>query len=402
MNTEEAVDDDLLEDLDEFATLPKFEPRDVLEDFRAFALHARLTHENIRECAALIEKAQNCTKIIMPRDPRTILTSGPKGCTLKLDEPDRIYIGLNRAFNEVCQVSPNRPKEILIHVNFDGLPLSKSGTKQFWPILMSSNISVHHVSVLGIVYCSTFKPSAEHLLRPFISDLQEMMMMGYIYPDQEVYTPVKLDYVSCDLPALALVKCTKEAGGYSACTICTVRGEFFERRQVYHVEAHDVRRTDASFRAKSDDEHHHDNCTSPFQDIPFTRKRPWCDMVEQFTIDPMHCVYQCIMRRLLHFIAGTSGRIKGDKAMMTQARWFSIGDLWVKAKLPREFARSTRSFHDLDRFKATELRSLLLYGFEILFEKSVPEHVLRFIRVFAIATRIMSDPKYYKVSRLFY
>ena len=87
--------------------------------------------------------------------------------------------------------------------------------------------------------------------------------------------------------------------------------------------------------------------------------------------------------------------------MMSNTEWLRIGDLWAAAKLPREFARVTRSFKDLDRYKATELRSLLLYGVEFLFEKTVCSTVLKFIRVLAIAARVMSDPQYYKVNRLY-
>ena len=402
INTEEAVDDDL-EDLDKLATLPEYVPSDLMRDFRAFAVSASLTRDSIRECAALIVKAQNCAKMIMPKDPRTILSSGPKGCELKLDESDRMYIGLNRAFNELCQLTENRPKEIRIHMNFDGLPLTKSGNKQFWPILMSSNISIHHVSVLGIVYFHTSKPTADHLLRPFISDLQDMMYMGFVYPDQLEYTPVKLDYVACDLPALSLVKCTKEPGGYGSCTMCTVRGLYTENRMTYIVEDHDVRRTDASFRKQQDEEHHKvkagNTKISPFCDIPFTKNRPWCNMVENFTIDPMHCVYQCLFRRLLYFMNGTVGKVDGEAAMMTNTTWLWVGGIWAKAKLPREFSRVTRSFKELDRYKATELRALLLYGVEILFEKTVSSRVLKLIRVLTIAVRVMSDPRYYRVNK---
>ena len=170
-----------------------------------------------------------------------------------LDEPNRIYIGLERALGEVCALVSNRPTTIELSFNTDGLPISSSGNGEFWPVLMSSNISKTLFSIVGLYYSKQGKPSAEILLRPLIDDLGIWLTEGFQYPNTSIKwrTPVILKCVSCDLPALALVKCTKCPTGYHSCTKCTIRGQRSTHGNQYFIPRNDFRirpRTDKGFR----------------------------------------------------------------------------------------------------------------------------------------------------------
>ena len=124
-------------------------------------------------------------------------------------------------------------------------------------------------------------------------------------------------------------------------------------------------------------------------------------MIRTFTVDPMHCIFQCIMRRLLSFLKGGKlgdgdGGKKRTKGTLTKAIWELIGGLWDAMQLPREFPRKPRSLVYLDKFKATELRTFILYGGEFIFVGYVDQQIFHILRVLAITVRIMADPRIYK------
>lgn len=87
-------------------------------------------------------------------------------------------------------------------------------------------------------------------------------------------------------------------------------------------------------------------------------------MVIQFPLDYMHLVLLGIMKKLLQFW------IKGKhnvRMVATQITLASTSLLSMSSFLPKEFARKPRKLDEVDRFKATELRQLLLYTGPIIF-----------------------------------
>ena len=110
------------------------------------------------------------------------------------------------------------------------------------------------------------------------------------------------------------------------------------------------------------------------------------DMVEQFTIDAMHGLYQNWMKRFLKQVHQPFCR-----TAMSSAQFKQMGEVWGKRKFPVEIGRQPRSFDLLPRFKATELRNLLLYGGDHLLDGKASGPVLHIFRLFMLAVRILSD-----------
>lgn len=74
----------------------------------------------------------------LPKDARTLLRTPNNTHAKKLGSGLFYYFGINETLNNLCDkqnviIKPN--EEILLAVNIDSLPLSKSTSSSFWPIL---------------------------------------------------------------------------------------------------------------------------------------------------------------------------------------------------------------------------------------------------------------------------
>lgn len=110
-------------------------------------------------------------------------------------------------------------------------------------------------------------------------------------------------------------------------------------------------RTDSSFRRKSDPDHHRGD--SPIDQFGI-------GMVTQFVLDPMHLVSLGVVRLLIHlWLKGPIPRRVGSRA-----KSIISGHLVnFSPYIPREFARKGRSLNEVDRWKATEFNTFLLYTY---------------------------------------
>lgn len=62
----------------------------------------------------------------------------------------------------------------------------------------------------------------------------------------------------------------------------------------------------------------------------------------------------------------------------------------IKSCLPLEFARKTRSFHEIDRWKATEWRSSLKYTGPVVFKLGLKENIYNHFLTIHVTVNILS------------
>ena len=84
------------------------------------------------------------------------------------------------------------------------------------------------------------------------------------------------------------------------------------------------------------------------------------DMITQFNVDHMHCVLLGVTINLFKIYLNKD---KAIKPIYTNIDINNINTsiLLIQITIPNMFVRKARSLDDIDRYKATELRQLLLY-----------------------------------------
>ena len=106
-------------------------------------------------------------------------------------------------------------------------------------------------------------------------------------------------------------------------------------------------------------------------------------MVSQFPLDPMHLIDLGISKKLLILLLSDLNKI-------TEKTLSEVYEAYTKY-IPREFTRSTRSFKDIPRWKATEFRFFILYGCLALFKNKINDEKFYHICLLTTSLRLLSQ-----------
>ncbi|XP_036342346.1 uncharacterized protein LOC118751636 [Rhagoletis pomonella] len=189
-----------------------------------------------------------------------------------------------------------------------------------------------------------------------------------------------------DAPAWAFILGVKHHSGYYCCNKCVQKGERFERRIIFKKE-HNVSTCNESFRNRLYPDHH--NITEE----PALEKLQ-IDMVEQFPFDYMHVVCLGVVKTIL--VAWTRVRrqpfsLRRDSISLISAQFCSL-----KIFFPKEISRKPRPLDDLERFKATELRTFLLYTGPVVMKGFLDTARYNHFLVLSLGIRLLLHEEYCK------
>ena len=310
------------------------------------------------------------------RTPRTIALSVESIGTEMTD--NFIYFGMESTLRDMINdpsLNGEIPDCLNLAFNVDGIPLGKSTSLSFWPILCHV-VNLQSSPFPIAIFCGKAKPPIGEYFVKFVNEVKSLTENGILISDKLI--PVQISYFSCDAPARAYVKQTKTHGGYFSCDRCLTKGVYLHH-SVSYPEVNAQKRTDESFRNRTQIEHHIGN--SPLETLGI-------DMVEQFVIDPMHCVYLGVTRKLLYIWCFTVPY----KLSVHQKKNVNDNIKAVSCNISREFTRKPRSLIELERFKATELRSFLLYYGAIVMRNELKIEHFRHFCLLTFAIRIYCSP----------
>ncbi|OXA45782.1 hypothetical protein Fcan01_19500 [Folsomia candida] len=227
-----------------------------------------------------------------------------------------------------------------------GLPLHKSNSKQLWPIL-AHVMNTDYVYAVAL-YCGTEKPEASSFI--------------------------------CDAPARAFICCIKGHSGYFSCGKCEVKGQRVQNRTVF-LKTDIILRTNLSFRNQTQRQHHHGN--SPLESLNI-------DMVNDFPFEYMHLICLGATKKILKL--WTDKKLSRHRLRSKEIIRISDHLEYTKKFVTNDFARKPRTLGELDRWKATELRTFLLYTGPIVLKNNISDKYYRNFMLLSVATRLLAEP----------
>lgn len=308
-----------------------------------------------------------------PSDCRSLLVIQEKPQIRHLLPGEFVYFSVLRNI-KLCKKLTN-PHNIQLQINVDGLPLFRSSSIQFWPIL-GTFVGVSKRPFVIAIFSGNKKPDlADDLLKDFVEELTT------INANSEYN--VTLHSVICDAPAKSFVKGVKGHTGYHGCDRCIVEGDYVDHRMTFGSNVKELR-TDLSFRSRKDEDHH-------IRDT-ILKSIPSFDLVLGFPQDYMHLICLGVVKKLLHL--WTSGKPSQEKLRSSQILIISQKLSELSNKVVCEFSRKPRRLDDLERFKATEFRQFLLYTGPIVLKNVVTPQSYELCMSLSVAIGILVSDKF--------
>lgn len=322
----------------------------VIEELAAWATKHKATRAAVDDLLAIFRRRGHD----VPKDARTLLKTPRVIATVEKCGGKYAYFGIEHEIIRIASKYPLHPDTgiIKLTVNVDGVPLFKSSSKQFWPILCSFP-SVQ--PFIAAIFCGDSKPSSvAEYMQDFLQELQHLHENGITIDGKQYRLSVKA--FVCDAPARAFLKCIKSHTGYWSCERCVIKGSYKENRVVLYSKETFAPRTDEVFNRMGYKGHQMHK--SPLIDAGI----PCIDL---FPLDYMHLVCLGVVRRLLLWLRQGPAVCR---LSVRERQQISDHLVSLRGKIPSEFARQPRSFTELDRWKATEFRQFLLYTGPIVLE----------------------------------
>jgi len=323
----------------------------------------------------------------LPSDCRTILqTPSSASKHIRKVEP-----GLYHHFGLANGIKLNLPAnvdEVKIAIGIDGLPISKSSSNQFWPILAYIEVESplpKHVFLVGLYY-GTEKPHCSNdFLLDFVEEANELTANGIMI--NSVKINVIIDVFCCDSPAKSFILKVKGHSGFSSCTRCKIEGEYIDRRVCFpYTRVKSTSRDHISYINTLDEDFRVYNTISNLAELPNF------DAVYSFSLDYLHLVNIGVMKKLLMLWVN-----KGPLSIRIRARKINeLSELILKLNsyITSDFVRKGRSIQELSRWKATEHRFFLLYTGPIVLKNIITEACYTNFMTLNIAMLILLSPNY--------
>lgn len=359
----------------------------LLENYKTF-LRQWVWKHNVSKVAmndllGFLKKCDDNNLKQLPTDARTLMQT-PRQVMAINDMCDGKYVHFGLEYGLTCCIQNHYavvPKKVKVNFNIDGLPLTKSSSSQFWPIL-ACPVEDFYLDPfpVGIFHGSKKPNNAVKFLEPFVTEAKRIVQSGGILV-KGTAVEVVLNCFICDAPAKAFISGTKNHNGYFGCSKCIIEGDYCENRIVF-LERDCLPRTDSSFANRQQPEHHLEKSALEILSV---------GMVSQLPLDYMHLVCLGVVKRLLQFwVKGKMDvRLKSADICGISAALLSFNKY-----TPKEFARKARPLEEVDRWKATEFRQFLLYTGPSVLKGKLGNKFYKHFLCLHISLRILTDKHY--------
>lgn len=188
---------------EEFHDVPEEEQKPFTEKLASWCSKNKQTRKSTNELLALLRE----DGLPLPKDSRT-LQKTPRSITVEEKCGGQYkYFGLELGIKNIIEdnedfVSPSI-NSIDLKVNIDGVPLFKSSSMQFWPILCS--FGNFKPFLVAIFYGNSKPSSVSEFLEDFLEEYSQLKTNGIQLENVRANIQLNIKAFICDAPARALI-----------------------------------------------------------------------------------------------------------------------------------------------------------------------------------------------------
>lgn len=329
------------------------------QEIRSWVLKHNVNHSCLRDLLKIIHGHN--IPCDLPLDPRTLMETTRLVNVQQASGGSFVYFGIMSGVTDrflaglrpLSQFSSpihiklqnQVPHPLLsVRIGVDGIPVSKSNNKQFWPVLGVLDQSQCQTPFVIALYYGNSKPTDQQFLQPFVQECKELEENCIVAGKPFSF---RISAILADAPARSFLKNCKAHNAYYGCERCNEEGTW-SGRVIYH-DSNCNPRSDLSFEEMIDEDHHNGETILKCISI---------GLVSQVPLDYMHLVCLGVTRKLLRmWVKGKlPHRLPSRDVLLISKRL-----LRLRPFFPSSFQRKPRSLVEIDHFKATEFRTFLLY-----------------------------------------
>lgn len=268
-------------------------------------------------------------------------------------------------------------------INSDGISLKKSGSSSVWPLQVICNFLPPKIRYrLENILCVSFyyqkqKPDMLDFCEPFAEEVDRLQARGFVFR-QRVFKAAITSAV-LDLPAKASFQQLTQYNGYFSCGYCLQKGEKTAKgvRYTWNDELPDIRTNDSFILAMHDISSRKNGTKDGVKGVSPAVAFDYFDLVKSFGLDYMHSVCLGVMKNLHDFWMDSK---KAHDSYIVPEHQRALDKRIVSIKPCVFISRLPRSLKYFGKYKASEIRSLLLYYFPValrgILKKKYLEHFL--------------------------
>jgi len=359
----------------------------INNELAQWAILYKISHISLDDLLCILRK-HKCF-ITLPKRAKTLLHTKPISIeNMRVVNPGKYYhFGLKNGIVRHLPYYNNciLEQELKVVIGIDGLPIHKSTSLQFWPILAYMRPKSDLVFPVGL-YCGNQKPSdSNDYLKDFVDEAKYLVLNG-IKLEDKLYK-VKIDVICCDMPARSFILKIKSHTGYNSCPRCEIEGERKENRTVFpYCELHKrpPNRTHNGYTDKLTNDHH-----LPNTDISILTELPMFDIINDFSLDYMHMLCLGVTKKLLFLWMNGPLNVRLPSWKIRELSDLAIN---LKSDFPCDFSRKPRKFEEVARFKATEFRAILIYYGFVILKDIITDDCYKNFKALSIAMTILLSP----------
>ena len=365
----------------------RLKPESFKENFISLIfLYPSVPRQFINQLLHLLQKHNFIKDLGLPTDTRTLLKT-PRSISKKIVPGGQYYhFGIRKSvINHLSFIKP-QSHAILLNVNVDGVPLYNSNASAFWPILgnLYQNGRTSDCFLIGLYFGKKKPLSFNDYFDDFVTEFLSIEESGGIEVSDKIL-PLVIRCFVCDAPAKASVLYTVSHTSKHACNICTIVGKHDGISVTFGSDFEFPLYTNDDFKNKSRKDHHLG--TSILETLNL-------NLVQQFPPDYMHTVLLGVVKKIiLYWIQGKQSIYKLKQPDIAK---FDRLLLECNNSLCVEFQRKHRKVTEIAFWKATELRTFLLYSGPVILKHVLSPIFYNHFMSLHLAIKILCAPHLYK------
>ncbi|CAG7717764.1 unnamed protein product [Allacma fusca] len=365
--TSDSISEDYQDDSDET----------IRNELKQWALKFNISQISLSALLKML-KSHSCFGTL-PLDARTIMGTAKLTDTMTVDPGKYVHFGIQKGVVKKLSTFNYTGNQVTLDINIDGLPISKSGRSQVWPIQARiREITESPPFFIGIWHGPGKPKSFNEFMQLFVEDAKILLGRGILFKNKSVKLDIRA-YI-CDAPARAEISYIKGHNAYYGCGKCTQKGKYDNGRVVFSTHMFDLR-TDLDTRTGKH-----------FTGETILKKLP-VGLVSEIPYEYQHLVCQGVMKKLLLSWCTTSKKSYSishrDKIKMTERL------LLMSKYVPSEFQRNTRSIQDIKYWKATEFRMFLLCVGPLVLKHIIKDEFYKHFMLLHCAIKILVSKDLY-------